>query len=280
MFTSTPIPDPQRIDGTIAVDEVRTGDIIFCANPSPLQELFTRAGEPWRHVGMVVEVDGEPSIVEVAGPKFRTRPLTAALDKVTEAAVARIGDDDWPYAEKAAHWCSDQSGLEQVYAWDDVILAGFIAVTRRFSLAEDEERLDRMVSAAVFDLAAHQENGIEAGVGGPQSYTCSAFVVAAFDNAGYSIEFDLGVPRAVGVRPSLWEVVRGGERPLRSACGCRMTPKQIGDTVRSLVRGVLAAPEKLRIDGGDLNRSEWYRWASPGDIWRSPTILERLQLDL
>lgn len=280
METETPRPDAQRIDGTISIGEVRTGDVVFCASPSLLQDLFTRAGEPWRHVGMAMVLNGVPSIVEVAGPNFRVRPLADALSTVTEAAVGRIDSVDRHHAERAAEWCGTHLGIEQVYAWDDVILAGFIAVTRRFSIAEDQERLERMVSAAVSDLADHQRGRIARANCDQQSYSCSAFVVAAFLNAGYSIDFDLGRTRAEGMRPSYWELIRAGERPLRSACGSRITMGQGADTVRSLVKGMLAAPEGLIAAGNELNRFEWYRWASPGDIWRSPTISERLSLDL
>ncbi len=272
---TSPIPDAQTFDGEIHIDEIRTGDIVFTARPSLLQDLFTRAGEPWRHVGMVVVRSGEPQIVEVAGPRFRMRPLAAALANLTAAAVARVPTTDTMAAERAAQWCCRYANSEQVYAWDDVILGGFIAVTRRFSLPEDKARLERMVSAAVASLDSERGPSCSAD---PPSLSCSAFVVVAFAEAGYPIDFDLTMPRGTERRPSLWELVRAGERPLRSAAGSRMTLMQGYNTVSALMHGLLAVDERRMREISPT--SEYRRWASPGDIWRSPSIETRLKVDL
>jgi len=176
-----------RIDGTIGIDQVRTGDIIFCAGPGPLQDLANRADEPWRHVGMAVASDQGTSIVEVAGPRFRLRPLSNGLGNVTDAAIGRVAAVNQRHANAAASWCKSHVNREQIYAWDDVILTGFIAATRRFSLAEDEQRLNRMVTAAVSELARRQRSRATHGIDSQQSYSCSAFVVASFLTVGYPI---------------------------------------------------------------------------------------------
>ncbi len=278
MIRQTAIPDAQQIHGTIEASEVTTGDIVFCARPSPLQDLFTRAGEPWRHVGMAIVVDGVPSIIEVSGPKFDVRPIAAVLDSATAAAIARFGFEGRPYAAKAANWCFEHAHQEQTYAWDDVILAGFIAVTRRFSLPHDQPRLERVVDAAVSTLAAHQTNRVQTQQAAANSYSCSAFVVAAFQEVGYPIDFDLSLPRAEDVRPSLWEIARAGERPLRSAHGSRISATQSAGLARSLITGLMAAQQCATKPNSNIDRSRWHRWASPGDIWRSSSEMERLEL--
>lgn len=280
MTVKTPSREHARIDGSIDVDQVRPGDIIFCAGPGPLQDLANRAGEPWRHVGMAIESQDGPSIVEVAGPRFRARPIAEGLGNVTEVAVGRVPATAQRFAEEAAAWCATHIDEEQIYAWDDVILTGFIAVTRRFSVADGAERLDRMVSAAVSDLARSQRQRARRGIDAARSYSCSAFVVAAFLNVGHPIEFDLGRPHSPDQRPSLWELVHAERRPLRSACGSRISTTQGLDVTRALVRGLLAAPTHGIAPSSPLADGQRYRWASPGDIWRSSTVSSRFILQV
>jgi hypothetical protein len=53
------------------VTDFDDGDIIFVSRPCACQSLLELAGDPWRHVGITVEVDGVMSIAEVAGSRFQ-----------------------------------------------------------------------------------------------------------------------------------------------------------------------------------------------------------------
>ena len=142
-----PLPDAQRVDGTIRADEVTTGDLVFCARSSFLQELCTRAGEPWRHVGLAYERDGVTMVVEVSGPRFGERELTTIVDSYRWAAIGRVAAPPAkPRRSRRPTGVPTMSATDQVYAWDDLVLAGFIAVTRRWSLPHERAKLERAVA--------------------------------------------------------------------------------------------------------------------------------------
>ena len=271
-----PLPDAQRVDGTIRADEVTTGDLVFCARSSFLQELCTRAGEPWRHVGLAYERDGVTMVVEVSGPRFGERKLTTILDSYRWAAIGRVGARQRAASVEAANWCAHHVGDEQVYAWDDLVLAGFIAVTRRWSLPHERAKLERAVATAIEVLATAQQRR-EPPFGVHPGYSCSAFLLAAFAEVGHPLHYDLGLPRGFGQRPSIWELIRSGPRPLRSVEGTHMSGRQAASVLRALVAGMFALsdgqPPSDSLKGGGS-----YRWATPGDLWRSPSITERRYL--
>lgn len=272
---SQELADAQAIDGTVGLDEIREGDVVFCARPSFLQDLCTRAGEPWRHVGMATVHSGHASIVEVSGPRFGLRPLDEVYERSTTMAVARVEPEREPSAEKATGWCLCHIDKEQTYAWDDTILAGFIAVTRRFCLPEDRPWLEAVVARALVAADVRfPETEVDDGLGRriAESYSCSAFVLAAFSHSACPLEFDLAQPRARGRRLSLWELVRGGDRPLRTANGDWISAAQASSVIKAFAAAIRAATGEPPIS---VDTSRWYRWATPGDIWRSPSFAER-----
>lgn len=280
--------DAPPVAGTITPDRIRPGDLLFTARPSFLQEMCTRVAEPWRHVGLVTDGPDDPDdpdraqsglvLTEVVGPRFGARPLDQVLATSEAVAQARVAPAARPAARAAARWCLDQVDQTQVYAWDDVILAGFIAVTRRYTLPPDEEVLTRMVTAATARLMAQ---GAE--VDQP-SYTCSSFIFEAFHQAGHPLAFDLHQPRGRQVRPSVLELVRRRPRPVRRAAGSTISAAQFRNLTLALVRGVVASPgwgpthrgAGVRVDPGSRTlMTELHRWATPGDAWRSPSLAER-----
>ena len=253
------------IDGVCELEDIIEGDLVFCARPSPLQSLCDRAGEPWRHVGVAARCDGHISIAEVSGPRFGVRRLADVL-RTNTVAVGRVGRRGRPQASRAAQYCRARCGDEQIYAWDDVILAGFIAATRRFSLPHDRDALERAVGVATSVVRSRPV--APAGVG----YTCSSFVAVAFMQAGFPLEFDLYLPRSEGVRPSLFELVRGSGRSFRSGGGSRISAQQTRFLVRAIFYGAAAGiGAKLPNDIHD----DAYRWVTPGDLWRSNSLAER-----
>jgi hypothetical protein len=259
--------DEPVVNGTIPMDAVLDGDVVFFRRPGLLQSLCDRAGEPWRHAAMATSSGGVRSVAEVAGASFRMRMLADAVARSEAVAVARVDPCRRSAALRAAQWCVEHCGRQQVYAWDDMVLAGFIAVSRRYCLPEEVGILERGVLAAIDVLEARPVPPSAA------SYTCSAFVTTAFSQCGYPIAFDLVAPRALDERPSVFELVRGGRRPLRSGGDTRMSSQQLATSVRALVTGVAAASAR-RPTAGTVER-KLIRWSTPGDLWRSASFTER-----
>lgn len=120
--TPAPTVDPWRaldappIDSTLEPADLRAGDLLFCARPSGLQRLCTRAGEPWRHVGPVAGQGEELAISEVAGARFGTRSISRAMDAYDVMAVGRVADRYRPAAVQAARWTLTRAGDAQIYA--------------------------------------------------------------------------------------------------------------------------------------------------------------------
>lgn len=275
------LDDAQPIQGWLQPDRIAEGDIMFCARPSPFQDLCSRAGEPWRHLGLVHRHEGQLAVAEVSGARFGRRTVTEMVDTYPDVAIGRLPAAGQPAAVRAAHWCCGHVGSEQVYAWDDLMLSGFIATTRRFAYPDDRSRLEAAITAAVGVI---RSSGSFGHLGGPlPGYSCSAFILAAFMEAGHPIDFDLGLPRAASRRPTLWEMVRGEGRPLRSAGEHHISTSQAAVVLRALITGMvvgLALPPRVTAGGrGGADKADWFRWASPGDIWRSRSLAERWYVD-
>ncbi|MDH3679618.1 MAG: hypothetical protein OEV40_06655 [Acidimicrobiia bacterium] len=256
---------PIEVDGAIDADEIVEGDLIFTSRPGLLQDLCDRAGEPWRHVGLATVHDGVPSITEVSRHRFDIRPLTKVVASNQEVAVGRIDPDERHLAAKAAQWCLSHGREEQLYAWHDVMLAGMIAIARHYSRPAEREALHRAIEAAA-DVVGSRRPRI-----GTLSYTCAAFVAEGFDMAGCGLELDVRVPRAVAGRPPMAELIRGRRRPqLRSRA--RPSTQEYGIVLYALLAGMVAASLDAELGSIELDQ---FRWAMPGDLWRSPTVSER-----
>ncbi|MFV0526271.1 MAG: hypothetical protein ACK5RL_17430 [Acidimicrobiales bacterium] len=263
--------DAVPVDGTIEVEAIRPGDLMFCARPSPLQELCTRAGEPWRHVGLVA-LDGDRRVLaEVGGAVFSARPVEVVFEANEAVAVGRLDPRLVPAARRAAQWSHDRAGEHQAYAWDDVILSGFIAVTRLYARAEDRATVERAVYAAMSTLARRQPPE------GTLSVTCSSFIALALREAGCRFEADLTTPRAPETRPTWLELVVGGPRPRRAGGGSHITSEQFRLLARALVRAVAAGwlPGTPTPSAETLGSTDQIRWVTPGDLWRWPAVVER-----
>ena len=259
-------PDAPPVVGWLSPTDIEAGDLIFTARPSFLQELCTRAGEPWRHVGIATPLEDGLAIAEAAGPRFSVRPIDTVIASSDAVAIGRVASARREAARAAGSWCASWSEHEQVYAWDDVILAGFIAATRRYCLPQDRAVLERAVGAATARVA---ERTMEAAA---PSFTCSTFVVQGFRQAGHEILFDLHQPRAVATRPSLFEMARRRRRPLRSAAGSCISTYQLHTLVGALVRAVVAGSG---VGVAGTPPRDLARWVTPGDLWRSSSLVER-----
>lgn len=263
-------PDAPSVDGTISVDQVVEGDLVFCARPGLLQELCTRAGEPWRHVGLAVaDDDGGLSISEVAGPRFGLRPLAAIVERYEAMAVGRVAPAHQIQAAQAARWTATFLNRPQVYAWDDLILAGLVSVSRCYVLPADEPVLERALRAATSALAAVPH--------GPEdrNYTCSSFIAAALTEAELPFKVDLVGSRCGPRRPSLLDLARRRRRPLRAGAGSRMSSEQLVGLARAVALAVVAAGTGLT-GAGPVD--DPVRWITPGDLWRSDLLARRWYL--
>lgn len=261
-------PDAPPVDGTITVDQVVEGDLVFCARPGLLQDLCSRAGEPWRHVGLAVaDRDGRLSISEVAGPRFGLRPLEAIVERYEAMAVGRVAPAHQLQATQAAHWTARFVDRPQVYAWDDLILAGLVSVSRCYVLPTEEPVLERALRAATSALARIPH--------GPEdrNYTCSSFIAAALIEAELPLKVDLVGSRCGARRPSLLDLARRRRRPLRAGAGSHITGDQLIGLTRAVALGVLAAGTGLT--GAAPIEEDALRWITPGDLWRAELLARR-----
>ncbi len=262
---------PIQIDGSITIDDIVEGDLIFTSRPGLLQDLCNRAGEPWRHVGIATVNDGVTSITEVSRTRYDVRPMDKVLASNHEVAVARIEPDRRPLAVEAADWCGRHFGQEQIYAWHDVMLAGMITTARHYSLVEERETLHRAIEAAAGVVGSRRPQQ------GEVSYTCAAFIAEAFASVGCPLEFDLRVPRAVGERPGVVELIKGRNRTQLRAN--RPTTREYGVVLYALLAGMMAATSGSDPEDDPStdapSEMDQFRWAMPGDIWRSPSVVDR-----
>jgi len=162
--------------------ELRFGDLIFCAKDGGLLTNLGRvSGEPWRHVGSITHDDaGELVVVENIGPRFVHRALDDFLQSYQSFGAARL-DLPQDCVLAANDWMSarvEREGNNVIYAWDDLILAGLIAVTKRGVFVGAKDRVRAAIEAAGAACKKHLERE------GKASLTCSAFIQLAYDDSG------------------------------------------------------------------------------------------------
>ncbi len=295
---------------TLELSEVREGDLVFTARPGRLQTLCELAGDPWRHVGVVTEVDGVLSSSEVAGHKFQHRPLhRIAAAPHTAVGIARFPDEHAGCASKAATWVNSMLAKDNLYAWDDLILTGILLLVRRRAPASMFDEVMKVIQSAE-QLAREVPPPSD-----QRSFTCASFAFHAFAQAGAdcrpSVEIEPVRTRPGRFRdegpaqaPPLAELISDAERgdfdaltePLerfsllelsgveparegprtRFSATSRMNAEQFATIARSLARIVASVttselPPKLVLDE---------RWVSPGDLWRLDNLSLRALLPI
>jgi hypothetical protein len=255
------------VDGTVDEHDIVEGDLVFTSRPGLLQDLCNRAGEPWRHVGVATVHDGAVSITEVSRNRFDIRPMSRVIASNDEVAIARVEPAARVRAAAAARWCRRHGRTEQLYAWHDVMLAGMIATARHYTVQVEREALHRAIEAAAGVV------GLQRPTTGATSYTCAAFVAEAFARSGHPIDIELRLPRADDQRPAIVELIKGRSRPqLRAG---RPTTREFAIVLYALLAGMIAATSGRDGETAELDQ---FRWAMPGDLWRSPSILERFMV--
>lgn len=295
---------------TMDVHEVAAGDLLFTARPGRLQTLVELAGDPWRHVGVAVEVDGEIGICEVAGHTFQFRPLhRIAAPPHTAVGVARFGGEAADCASAAADWVASKLDDDNLYAWDDLILTGVLLVVRRRAPAMF---LDEVLAVV------HEAERLASEAPPPEdrrSFTCASFAFHAYAQAGAACAPDITI-EPVRSRPARHRVEQADRPPslaelvaemdegrldnlveplanhsllelsgisapppgprVRISATSRMSANQFADTTRNLVR--LFANVRTRDLPPRLVLDE--RWVSPGDLWRLEGLALRALLPI
>lgn len=275
--------------------DLQVGDLIFCANRGGLlTQVGAIAGERWRHVGSIMMRNGEMHVVENVGPQFEHRKLDDFFAKYDTFGAARLGVD--PDCIAAANaWMSaraDAEGDNVAYAFDDFVLAGLIALTRRGLLASHPDRVRAAIQAGADACKQHLARN------GQSSLTCSAFIQLAYEDAGggcalrhrtwrsgdavwparaatldelLAPDADLSGYHDVSVLDILRAQERDGGPDRYFNREFRIAPDQLGEAARVIVAAVVGAarldiPEVIEHDG---------RWVTPGDLWDSDTVVTR-----
>lgn len=286
-------PRVGNVRSTVSPNELLVGDLVFSARRTGLlTRLGQIAGERWRHVGSVVEFDRGLAVVEVFGNDFVVRELADFLEAYDSYGAVRL-DLPADCVGAATEWMVDRVGAEHSYAWDDLVLAGLIAATKRGLLRRDADLVRRVVErASVAAKAATSHRG-------RLSLTCSAFVHQAYAEAGAPCRLSYETWRsAVGAWPprlrsldqlygpdsnvhrselgdhSLVELLELTRERTRRAGDTRMEPDQFGEV---LVVLLAALADSI---GGPAGRSVAHdgRWVTPGDLWSSPSAAWRRDL--
>ena len=265
---SSAVDMPEVIVGLPFIDpaEVLEGDIVFCSRPGFLQRLCSSVGDLWRHVGMALMLDGPDGptmgIVEVDGDRFVTRPLSSVQTAYDWLAIGRVRDDI--ATDHAVSWARYLIGAQQAYAWDDAVLAGFVALTRANLAESDPDLAGRMLRrASVAASPRWSERRI--------THTCSSFVYFAFNSGSAQdrLQVDLTITQDVAR-----QVVNSQPVPaLRAGRGSKIDSQQLREAARVIIGAVGGglAPDAMTPESQG-------RWVMPGDLWRSPSVQLRALL--
>ncbi len=254
------MPEELRQLPVIDRDSIREGDLVFGTRPGLLRRLCATAGEIWRHVGIAVMIDSPNGpvmgMVEVDGDRFETRPISKVCESYDWLAVARVADGF--AVQHAVDWARYMIGARHTYAFDDAVLAGFVALTRFHVGDVDPELAARIVRRAG---RAASPRWTDRRI----THTCSSFVYFAFNsgNAEDRLVVDLEVTQKVA-----FEVMSSNPVPaMRALRGARMNRQQLVEAARVVVGAI----------GGGVtpevaSKEAQGRWVMPGDLWRSPSI--------
>jgi hypothetical protein len=291
-----PLSDSEIEIGEWSVADLQVGDLVFGQkHEGPLAWLCDQADEPWRHVGSLIEVDGELKVVEIRGDNFLLNPIDHFFAAGRYAAWGAVRLRMRPECVASANeWMMDhlQGGEKaaQVYAWDDLVLAGIISASRRGLVGKDPERVKAAIDAASRRCKESLEHR------GNVSLTCSSFIQLAYEHAGGPCAIEHRVWRGEPVSwperspqidalfnmteeelagfhdASLLDLYLEAEEVDRGTSTTKARPGHVLEMVKVLSAAVCgyafgeAPPDGLAHDS---------RWVTPGDLWRSPSVYER-----
>ena len=293
--------------------DLREGDLVFGQRiGGPFAALCTAADEPWMHVGSLTrDQNGKLAVIELRLQNLYLTELetffSADRYHVFGAARLRLDDDcvaranDWMKAKLQG----ERTATQDSYPWDDYLLAGVIAAGHRGLVAKHPDA----VRAAIAAAAAYAKE-VPDDIDEEMSLTCSAFMQVAYDLAGGDcvIEHPRWRSEPVswpGRSPYIDELLEMTEEELsgydetslvdvylehegvdRGASRSMTELKMVASSMRNdmskeewgtMFKVVLAAIAGLAFgtapSAGELGADS--RWVTPGDLWRSPTVLER-----
>lgn len=289
-------PRQEPVETAWSVEDLQPGDLVF-ATKAPgadsIQWVFEFSKHPWRHVASVIERDGELHVVEIDRNEFIHRPLAAFFAAFDRFGAARLGLDPRCIAS-ASDWMESKVGVDHVYAWDDLMLAGVLALTAHGPRKGRGRRVRAALNAAV--------NAAKEGMtsGATESYTCSGFIQVAYEEVGGNCSIIHERWRRAESWPprldSLDDLLRDDLEPAeqqrlddlysdasllelyelthsvdRGLGDLPISDDQTSEWIRVLrhaLAGFFAGPtpDRLETDG---------RWVTPTDLWSSPSVTAR-----
>ncbi len=285
-----------------SIDELREGDLVFCAKESTMQSLLESVGDLWRHAALIVDIDGEFHVLEVTGRHFiGVRRIEETVDFFDRVGTARPQVKD-ECRRAATNWARSHSLSPQLYPWDDVLMTAVLLVARRALPARGLQQL----------AGAMEELGHRASEATEFSRTCSAFVYEAFARGGSGCGLDVVVnplaqhssrirtsrtgPRSlyrtltmdsddlqeVLDSTTLFELISNGDVAVPSTA-----TRRIGNSKShaSAVQICRFATNVARLVQGYVNSYPSNdetglvgRWVSPTDLWHSRSLSRHRQL--
>lgn len=295
------------------VSDLQDGDLVFGQRSGgPFAALCAAADEPWMHVGsLTTDENGHRVVVElrlhqlfltdvdVFFSQARYQTFGAARLRLRRECIAAA--NTWMKAQLKGERIGEQSA----YPWDDYLLAGVIAAGHRGLITKCPDG----VRAALAAAARWAKEAPDAALG-ELSLTCSAYMQVAYDlaegpcviehprwrsepmswpNRSPFIDelFEMSEEELVGYDDvRLVDILLDHERQDRGGIGDLR--KNVADAsiilkgprtdqwlemlkvvvaaIGGFALGTAPLPGELVVDS---------RWVTPGDLWRSPTLLER-----
>lgn len=276
------------------VAELRPGDLIFCSKlpgADGVERVNQIANQQWRHVGALVEHEGELHVVETQLDTFGTRSLAAFFGDYDRFGAVRLGLPQ-ELIDLATARMYGRLGDPNIYAADDLVLAGLSCLTRRGIFVNNRPQVRAALAAAAASASEARTRG------GVASFTCSNFLYWAYLDAdgACAVHFDrwrsatTWPPRLATIDELLSDEgvalddVYGDATLLdlfeitqlvdRTANPVIPGVDQWGEIIRVLVGFVAGyvwgeAPDRLHAHG---------RWVTPGDFWDSSSVARRGQI--
>ncbi len=228
--------------------DVQPGDLVVSRKAnSALDKLITGTHDPFHHIGIVVDYDGELTVAEFTFAGCCSRPLQTFVDHYDDVAVlhTNLSADERARVNAVA---IQHLGSTATYAWDEVVLTGLVA------LARDRQHTKHSLRAgwciARLEAAVYRRNRSSR-----RALFCSSFVVAVFQQAEVAGVRQLGAisPPVVCKPPNLEPTERDG----LMHCSLR---RQMAINVSSLIGLCLGIGRPIVAAAPPI--------ISPSDFWR------------
>ena len=284
---------------TWSTEDLKVGDLIFCANDldaNVLSFAYWAADEQWRHVGALVDHDGGYGVIEAGPGGFGIRSLDAFLGAYDSFGAARLALPAW-CIDQATELMTSKCGDDHVYAWDDLLLAGVLALTRHGIFVDQRARVRAALQSAADVAKTHMARERQ------DSFTCSGFVQWAYDHTDTACSIahrrwrsQTNWPPVLGSLDEFFADLSGGddeayadatvldllamtEQTARTPTALTNRLSIDRDQTAEFVRAIAAAVGGYTVgeepDGGiDIDG----RWVTPADLWSSPTVEVRARL--